>query len=525
MAADWAGNNCDEFDSVASPARMSGPEESERLWRAGVALQAEGRLEEAIGLLRRAVNAAPDQPAGWVALAGCCLVDRQPEVALQVCEAGLKRLPGDAGLLCVQGAVLQSLSRVAEAAAAYRAALAADPASVQARHGLALQAAETGDWDAAEALTRPLPATPALDWLAARIALGRGDLEAARAKVMRAEAGMARPDQQAEAALLLGEALDGLGRHPEAFAAFARGKARLRGFYAERAAGREGETDKLKRLAAWFEAANPAPWRARPAPGRDVGVRGHAFLLGFPRSGTTLLEQALAGHPEVTALEEAPTLAEAYDAFLASAEGLERLARLSAAEAEHWRAVYWRVVAEHGIEPHGRVFLDKAPAGTLYLPLIAKLFPNARLLFAVRDPRDVVLSAFRSSFQMNALTYAFTDLGETARCYAATMELADVYRRVLPIELFEVRYERLVEDFEGELGKVAAHLGLQLTPGMIDVAATATRRIVRTPSAPQVRAGLNRQGLGRWRAYADELALALPILAPWIERFGYGAAG
>ena len=173
----------------------------------------------------------------------------------------------------------------------------------------------------------------------------------------------------------------------------------------------------------------------RAAAGADPAVRGHAFLLGFPRSGTTLLEQALAGHPNVVALEEAPTLAEAYDAFLADAAGLARLARLTPAEADHWRAVYWREVAAHGVDPRGRVFLDKAPAGTLYLPLIAKLFPDAKLLFAIRDPRDVVLSCLRSSFQMNALTYAFTDLTEAARCYAACMDLADVYRRVLPISL------------------------------------------------------------------------------------------
>jgi tetratricopeptide (TPR) repeat protein len=476
-------------------------------------------------LFRRAVETSPTEADGYVALANCLLTARRPGVALEVCAVGLRHAGATAALLCAQAAILQSLSRVDEAAAAYRAALAADPGSTQARHGLALQATETGDWDEAETLVAPLAPTPGLDWLAARIALGRGDLKTALAKAARAESAMPRPDQQAEAALLGGEALDRLGRPAEAFAAFSRGKARLRAFYAERAAGRESETDKLTRLAAWFEAADPALWRDAHPAGRDPDVRGHAFLLGFPRSGTTLLEQALAGHPEVAALEEAPTLAEAYDAFLANAAGLARLARLTDAEAEHWRGVYWREVTAHGADPRGRVFLDKSPAGTLYLPLIAKLFPEAKLLFAVRNPRDVVLSCFRSSFQMNALTYAFTDLAETARCYAASMALAEVYRRVLPVELHEVRYERLVDDFQGELERVVAHLDLDLAPTMMDVAATASRRIVRTPSAPQVRAGLNRQGLGRWRAYADQLEPVLSILQPWIDRFGYGAAG
>lgn len=476
-------------------------------------------------MFRGAVEAAPTEAEGYVALANCLFTARRPEIALEVCAVGLRHADATAALLCAQAAVLQSLSRVAEAAASYRAALGADPTSAQARQGLALQAAEAGDWDEAETLVAPLAPTPGLDWLTARIALGRGDPETALAKATRAEAGMLRPDQRAEAALLAGDALDGLGRHAEAFAAFSRGKSRLRAFYAERAAGRESETDKLTRLAGWFTAADPAPWRDAPACVASAHVRGHAFLLGFPRSGTTLLEQALAGHPDVVALEEAPTLADAYDAFLADAAGLARLSRVTAAEAEHWRAVYWQAVAAHGADPRGRVFLDKAPGGTLYLPLIAKLFPEAKLLFAMRDPRDVVLSCFRSSFQMNALTYAFTDLADAARCYAACMTLADVYRRVLPIELREVRYERLVDDFEGELQRIAAHLDLDLASGMTDVAATASRRVVRTPSAPQVRAGLNRQGLGRWRAYADQLETVLPILRPWIDRFGYGAAG
>ena len=105
------------------------------------------------------------------------------------------------------------------------------------------------------------------------------------------------------------------------------------------------------------------------------------------------------------------------------------------------------------------------------------------------------------------------------------MDLAAAYREVLPIAPHEVRYEHLIDDFEGELGRIAGFLGLELTPAMLDVAATASRRVVRTPSAPQVRAGLNRQGLGRWRAYAAELAPVTPILDPWIERLGYGAAG
>jgi hypothetical protein len=124
---------------------------------------------------------------------------------------------------------------------------------------------------------------------------------------------------------------------------------------------------------------------------------------------------------------------------------------------------------------------------------------------------------------MNAPTYAFTDLTGTARCCAAAMDLAAVYREVLSIVPMQVRYERLIDDFEGDLGRIANFLSLGIAPAMLDVAAPARQRVVLTRSAAQVRAGLNRQGLGRWRADAAEFAPAIPILEPWIERLGTAA--
>jgi tetratricopeptide (TPR) repeat protein len=495
---------------------------------AGAQAQRHGRFDAATALFREAIAAAPLDPEGYVLLAGCLLSDRRPEAALQACDAGRRQAGPSPALLCARARILQSLSRVSEAAAAFREALAQDGRCFDARFGLALQAVEAGRWNEAAALVETAGRAaddPALGWLGARIALGRGDLPAAERLARRTLNGRTLPpDQLSETALLLGEALDGLGRSTEAFEAFTLGKATLRALYATRAAAREPETGKYERLADWFRAADPAAWREPAVQVAAPVVRGHVFLIGFPRSGTTLLEQALAGHPDLVALEEAPTLAAADAEFLTSASGLERLARVTAQEAEARREDYWREVAARGVDARGRVFLDKAPAGTLYLPLIAKLFPDARVLFAIRDPRDVVLSCFRSSFQMNALTYAFTDLIEAARCYAACMAMAGVYRTVLPLTLKEVRYERLIDDLEGEMAEIARFIGLEPDPAMTDPAATARRRVIRTPSAPQVRAGLNRQGLARWRAYAEPLAPVMPILAPWIRRFGYEPA-
>lgn len=392
---------------------------------------------------------------------------------------------------------------------------------------LALAAIGRGDWAEATAwaarLEAAAPESPQTAWIAARAALGLGDVARARAllEALLRRGGLS-PPQEAEVWLRLSDALDAAGEPAAAFDAARRGKALQRALFAAIARGREDAVDRFGRLSAWFRRSDHHLWRSGST-ARQNDVDGHVFLAGFPRSGTTLLEQALAGHPDVAALEEAPTLAAAHAEFMGSAADLARLAHLSDDQAEPWRACYWQAVRAGGVDPAGKVFLDKAPAGTLDLPLMARLFPGAKILFAVRDPRDVVLSCFRQDFQLNALTYAFTSLETTAAAYVACMDMAQVYRDVLPLELLEVRHEALVDDFEGGLAAVCAHLGLDLRPQMLDVAATAARREVRTPSAPQVRAGLNRRGVGRWRAYAAELAPVLPMLAPWVARFGYSA--
>ncbi len=395
------------------------------------------------------------------------------------------------------------------------------------RGRFALQAGRLDEaQDHARDLLRTDPESPAALWLAARVALATREAAAAIALLERVLANPALPpEQRAESLLTLGLALGDSGRTAEAFTRAAEGNAILRALHVARAAGRESELARLRRLRRWFETVPPGVWTPAPRLAGPLAneAAGHVFLVGFPRSGTTLLEQALAGHPRLTALEERPLLAAPYQALLSCDAACGRLAGLGAREADAWRAHYWAAAAAEGAMTDGRVFLDKSPAGTLDLAMVARLFPRAKVLFAIRDPRDVVLSCFRNAFRMNALTYAFTSLEETAAVYTACMSLAAVYRERLPLDVLDVRYERLVDDLRGELDRVARFIGLEAAPGMLDIAATAARRTIRTPSAAHVRAGLNREGLDRWKPFAQALAPVDAVLAPWIERFGYHA--
>jgi len=155
------------------------------------------------------------------------------------------------------------------------------------------------------------------------------------------------------------------------------------------------------------------------------------------------------------------------------------------------------------------------------LPLVAKLFPGARILFAIRDPRDVVFSCYRRQLKINADTSAFLSLEGTARFYAYTMRLAEIFREKLQLNILEHRYEAMVEDFDGRVRAVCDFIGVEWAETMRDFDRHDSVVDIRSPSASQVRRPLYGEGVAQWRRYADQLAPIYPIVAPWVEKFGY----
>jgi hypothetical protein len=244
------------------------------------------------------------------------------------------------------------------------------------------------------------------------------------------------------------------------------------------------------------------------------------FLMGFPRSGTTLLEVVLDGHPDVVSLEEHELLAEGVLAYMREPLDLEPLAAASDADLAVLRQAYWDGVARGGAAVKGRVFIDKHPLNTLKLPLIARLFPDAKILFAIRDPRDVVLSCYRRRFKMNPAMYQMLTLDGAARFYATAMQFAAAAQPLLGLAWREVRYERVMADFTGEMRSLCDFLGIGWTDEMGSFAARVKQREHSTPSTAQLARGLDRSGLGHWRHYAGPLETVSGVLAPWIARYG-----
>lgn len=319
---------------------------------------------------------------------------------------------------------------------------------------------------------------------------------------------------------LLAEAYDRTDRYDEAFAAYTAANELQKGLFGD-VASRERSplsTARLTQIVAFFENEDPGSWTrveelAEPTP---------VFLLGFVRSGTTWLDQILSSHPDVVVLEEEDNLYDAWSEFLLDTNGMKKLAALTKGEIEHFRRAYWRRVnANLRQKKRGKLFVDKVPLNTVQLGLIHRLFPEAKVLFCVRDPRDCVFSAFQQHFAINAAMYQFLTLEDAAAYYDQVMTLANIFRRKLSLDIHEVRYENLVRNLETEVRSLMAFLGLTWSDSLLAYDETARKRTILTASRHQVVQKPYSSSIGKWRNYEKHLRPVLPLLDKWAANYGY----
>ena len=256
-------------------------------------------------------------------------------------------------------------------------------------------------------------------------------------------------------------------------------------------------------------------------------ARPMALLTGFPRSGTTLLEQMLDAHPLIASLEErnvigGPALARVHrgrpDATLLAA-----LDDLTADEVSAERRRYFRF-AEFvlGASIGDRLLLDKNPGYNLVIPLALRLFPESRLIVALRDPRDVVLSCYLRYLPLARDSVWFLDVAAAARRYAMDMNAWLRLRGLMDSPWCEVRYEDVVDRPETELRRIAATLAIPWDAQVLNYRdRLAAGKQVASPTYEAVSQPINRRPIGRWRNYADLLEPTFDALAPFVEAFGY----
>ncbi len=225
------------------------------------------------------------------------------------------------------------------------------------------------------------------------------------------------------------------------------------------------------------------------------------FILGMPRSGSTLVEQILASHPQVLGAGELRTL----DRLVHQGGGIEALATL---QAEDCRRLGERYLADLRSLPAGKTRItDKMPGNFMYVGLIQLILPHAKIIHTMRDPVDTCLSCFS---RLLSVGHHFSyDLAELGRYYRHYRELMDHWRSVLPAgTMLDVAYEDVVDDLEGQTRRMLEYLGLPWDERCLSFHKTV--RPVVTASSVQVRRPLYRSGVARWRQYEAHLG---PLLA------------
>ena len=459
----------------------------------------DGRLEDALADLRRAHILAP-QDFSILNACGLCLarLSRLDE-ALQCLDRALAINPNFGPAWYNRGWTLERIGETAKASEAYLKSVELNPENALGWANLAHLAARRGDG----------PETRRLAEGRLRGLLNQAELSAY---------------DRALALGQLGDVLDAADRPSEAFVAYSESNVGFRSIASSRfeAPGQRTMADTLNWLIAWAESLTPESWIVdSDAPRSHSPCATHVFMIGFPRSGTTLAESVLTRHPDIISLEEKNTFDAAVLDFLRDRSTASRFATMGDQELQFYREDYWNRVRSFGADPSGKIFIDKHPFNTLKIALIYKLFPAAKIIFCVRDPRDVVLSCFRRRFDLNSSMYEFLDLPRTARLYDRTMHLATVFREIQKVDEHRLVYEKLVQDFEVEAKSMCDFIGAEWSPELIDFSSRAKGGGVASASSAQIARGLYQDGIGHWKRYRDQLAPAMQILRPWIERFGY----
>ena len=486
----------------------------------------QGRPEEAERCLRRALALDPRFVDARYNLGNVLRDLKRAEEAEAAYRSTLDDDPDHLDALNNLGLLLMARHRLEEAETLLRRARDLDPANAGVLWNLASCLEQRNKIDDAHGIVRTLletaPDDVAANLIAARLERRRGDLESAAGRLQAVLAATTDDGVRLNANFDLGLVLDGLDRPAQAFAAFARANDLQKA--TTEAAGIDGATyrDRVGHARRWFGAERLAAWGCAPPvadPARPV-----VFFVGFPRSGTTLMEQILAAHPGLVTTGEESPLERVRETMRKEGGYPECLDRLSPPDIRDWRQAFWRhAAATVGAATDGRTLVDKLPLNLIHLGMVNRLFPEAKVIVALRDPRDVCLSCFFQNFRSTAAMVNFQSIEDTAALYAQTMDLWFHYRRHMTVVWTEYRYEDLIADMQGTARGVLEFLGLEWSDDILAYREAARSRTISTPSYRDVGEGLYKRAVGRWRRYQDELAPILPMLAPYVDAFGYAA--
>ena len=479
-------------------------------------LMSKDRYEDACLMLEKAALLSPDDPAPLIELGRTLTSMDHPEAGLRALGDAARLDPKNPKVFVSIGQAFTDLSNQQQAERAFKFALQADPASRSGYLNLGILLEKANRIDELAALVASAKRNgadgPEIRYLEALMLSRAGDIDGALQLAKSIESSAI---SEAALAQFKGQLADRLGLIDEAYWAYddmnrAMAQSPL-GLSVDRSAyQRTMDLVRQQTTPEWF-----ASW-----PGIDVPQTppSPVFLVGFPRSGTTLLDTILMGHSDTHVLEEIPLI----ETVAQRVGDLARIAELNADEVAAMRALYFAELDKASPAPTGKMVIDKNPLSMVRMPLIHRLFPDAKVILAMRHPCDVVLSCYMQNFKPTESMSSFLDLANAARTYDRIFAYWEKCREVLPLDIHMLRYEAMVEDVEAEVRPLFEFLGLDWQPGVLDHQKTARERgYIRTPSYAQVTEKLYSSASGRWQRYRKYMNEVLPILEPWVRKFGY----
>jgi len=544
---------------LAAAALQQQPDNLQAMAIAGAALGQCGEYLQSRYWLQRLLQ---HQPGNTHALINLAQVHRHlddPYAAIDCLQLALKLKPGDDRARFQLANAYQQCGQLTQADAQLRALLQNRPDHVDALAMLADLEQARGDSERARqgyqrALRLQADHVVASIGLAAEEIHG-GDPVAAQHRLNKLIQGSKLSQRnQAIATQRMGMAHQALGNHAQAFAAFQQANSLLQDLHdqqtaasdtaaSDTAASDTADSDTagsvyapafLRRLLADVQSlAEHRTGSAQRILAEEASVadddkhRQPVFLLGFPRSGTTLLEQMLIAHPQVDSIEENDNLVDLHGLLLQARQPLQRLMQLPPQQRAEFRRAYWqRLDAMHARNPSGSasgttVVIDKLPLNSVLLPVISNLFPQAKILFALRDPRAVVFSCWQQLFALNDAMVQFLNLNSSINYYDLIMQLVSTSLSHLPVDQLQVRHETLLQEPEKTLRHVLAFMELPWHDAVLDTKRRGHSRYIDTPSAQQIRQPLNSSGTQRWRHYAAMLPAEFSRLDEWARHWGY----
>jgi tetratricopeptide (TPR) repeat protein len=416
-------------------------------------------------------------------------------------------------------------ARLQEAIASYQQALGLDPNDLSAMINLAVVYESLSRLDEADAMLKRVfekaPSHPLALITRAKLLRRRGDLNAAVGTIESAGPEMDL-DMAAEMSFELGRLYDQSDETEKAFEQFTRGNQLHR-----RILGGANTAPFLHEISVVTEFVATRDLKSALPSARASSERLPVFLVGFPRSGTTLLDNVLSSHSRIQGLEERPMVA----TMLAQVNELpggypDALMMLDDADRAWLRDTFYSVAEREIGGPRLRdgIVLDKNPLNIVRVPLILGAFPDARFILAMRHPCDVVLSCFMQYFSPNTAMDGFLELETTVALYVRVMRLWELMGERLPIRYHRIRYEDVVSDLRHEVSALLEFLGLEWEGGMERYHEHALRRgHINTPSYHQVTQPIYERSRYRWLRYQRHLQPYMKELEPFIERFGYQA--